>query len=61
MKTSEIVRKIRKGGCYISAHGAEHDEWCNPVTGVKIRIPRHPSKEIRTGLANKILKTLLGR
>lgn len=61
MKTSEIVRKIRKCGCYISAHGAEHDEWCNPVTGAKVRIPRHQGKELGTGLANKILKTLLGQ
>jgi predicted RNA binding protein YcfA (HicA-like mRNA interferase family) len=37
-------------------HGAEHDKWYSPLTGNTFMVPRHPSKEVKTGTANKILK-----
>gem|GEM_PF-1076430 len=57
-KVSELLRKARKAGCYISDHGAEHDEWTNPKTGGKDRIPRHQTKELGVGIAKSIMKNL---
>lgn len=56
MKTSELVKLIKKGGCYIVRHGSNHDIWYSPKTGKKFEVDRHGSKEIATGTANKILK-----
>ncbi len=56
MKTSELVKMLKKSGCYLTDHGKEHDEWYSPVTQKYFRIPRHKSKEIAVGTANKILK-----
>lgn len=58
MKVSEIVRLMKKHGCIIKRHGAEHDIWINPITGGEASVPRHGSKELPTGTANKILKCL---
>lgn len=56
MKTSELAKKLKKANCYIVEHGKEHDKWYSPATGKNFRMPRHSSKEIPTGTANKILK-----
>lgn len=56
MKTSELVKILKKGGCYIIRHGKRHDIWYSPKTGNKLEVDRHGSKEIATGTANTILK-----
>ena len=56
MKVSELVKILKRSGCYIVDHGAEHDKWYSPLTGNTFMVPRHPSKEVKTGTANKILK-----
>lgn len=56
VKTSELIKKVKEIGCSIVEHGKEHDKWYSPVTGKYFRIPRHGSKEIATGTANKIMK-----
>lgn len=56
MKVSEMVRKIKKVGCYIVEHGKEHDKWYSPITGRVFRIPRHPGKELPTGTAESIAR-----
>lgn len=56
MKTSELTKMVTKAGCYIVEHGGEHDKWYSPITGKYFRVGRHPSKEIPTGTANRILK-----
>lgn len=60
MKVSELIKKLRKSGCYLNDHGKdhgkEHDEWYNPITGKYFRIPRHKNKELATGTVNSILK-----
>lgn len=56
MKTSELVRLLKKNGCYFVEHGAEHDKWHSDITGLDFRVPRHPSKEIPKGTANRILQ-----
>lgn len=56
MKVSEMIKKLKKIGCYILSHGKEHDEWYSPVTGKTFRVPRHPSKELPNGTENSIKK-----
>ncbi|MCL2088088.1 MAG: type II toxin-antitoxin system HicA family toxin [Oscillospiraceae bacterium] len=58
MKVSELIRLAKKHGCRLERHGAEHDIWINPKTGITAQISRHPSKEVRTGTAEKIKKDL---
>ena len=50
------IKKVKEIGCSIVEHGKEHDKWYSPITGKYFRVPRHPSKEIGTGLANKMKK-----
>ena len=59
MKKSELIRTLKKAGCFLSRHGKEHDKWTNPVTGKSERVPRHAG-EVPTGTALKILKKLVG-
>lgn len=56
MKTSELTKLMKKGGCYFIEHRGEHDLWYSPITGKEIIVPRHPGKEIPTGTANKMKK-----
>lgn len=56
MKTSELTKILKNGGCRLTGHGAEHDDWYSPITGKTVRIPRHSSKEVATGTVNRILK-----
>ena len=56
MKTSELIKLLKKNKCHLTDHGKEHDEWYSPITGLYFRVPRHGSKEIATGTANAILK-----
>lgn len=56
MKTSELVKLIKKNQCVLVDHGKEHDKWHSNITGKNFMVPRHGSKEIPTGTAKKILK-----
>lgn len=56
MKTSELTKILKKAGCYLIDHRGEHDFWYSPITGKIFPVPRHPSREIPTGTANKILR-----
>ena len=56
MKVSELTRLLRKAGCYVTEHGKEHDEWFSPITNKYFRVPRHRSKELAIGTANRIKK-----
>ena len=56
MKVSELIKLLQRNQCYLLEHGKEHDKWHSGKTGKDIRIPRHLSKEIPSGTANRILK-----
>ena len=56
MKVSEKKRQLRAIGCYKVDEGGEHEKWYSPVTEKFFRIPRHDSKELATGTANRIDK-----
>lgn len=46
MKVSEIVKLLKKNGCYKVREGANHECWYSPITGKNFSIPRHYSKEL---------------
>lgn len=56
MKTSELTKQMKKAGCCFIEHRGEHDLWFSPLTGKEIIVPRHPSREIPTGTANRIMR-----
>ena len=57
MKVSELVKLLRKSKmCHLVEHGKEHDKWHSDKTGKDFRVPRHRSKEVHKGTAERILK-----
>lgn len=60
MKTNDLLKRLRKAGCFIIRHGARHDIWFSPITGLARPVPRHGAKEIPSGTLKSIEKDLLG-
>ena len=56
MKGSELKKMLRNGGCYFVEEGKEHEKWHSIITGKDFRVPRHNSKEVKTGTVDRILK-----
>lgn len=54
MKTSEIVKLLKKNGCHLIRHGSSHDIWYSPITDKQFPIPRHPSQDVKSGTYNNI-------
>ena len=55
MKTGELLKKLRRYGCYIIRHGNRHDIWYSPATGKEFPAPRHKA-EVKTGTVKSIFK-----
>lgn len=58
MRRVELIRRIETVGCILIRHGANHDLYANPTTGVIQPIPRHT--EIKEFLARAIIRKLGG-
>jgi len=56
MKRVDLIRQVERLGCLLVRHGAKHDWYRNPTTGVSQAVPRH--REIKERLARHILKML---
>jgi predicted RNA binding protein YcfA (HicA-like mRNA interferase family) len=56
MKQADLVRLLLRKGVVFVRHGANHDWYKNPFTGISEAVPRH--KEIKEQLAKKIIKNL---
>ena len=56
MRTGDLLRHLRRHGCYLKREGKAHSLWCNPATGAVESVPRH--QEIPNRLANKICRGL---
>ncbi|HSS75529.1 MAG TPA: type II toxin-antitoxin system HicA family toxin [Thermoanaerobaculia bacterium] len=56
MKRADLVKAIKGFGGVLIRHGAKHDWYQNPSTGVAQPVPRH--REIKDRLAKHILKML---
>jgi len=56
MKRVDLIKAVEAQGCVLIRHGARHDWYQNPATGMSQPIPRH--REIGEHLARRILKAL---
>lgn len=56
MKRVELIGIIEGFGCVLIRHGAKHDWYRNPATGVSQPVPRH--REIKEHLARHIIRML---
>jgi len=56
MKRNNLIKHLRRNGCYLKQEGASHSLWCNPLTGHVEAVPRHT--EIPNKLVQKICKAL---
>ncbi|MEN6627230.1 MAG: type II toxin-antitoxin system HicA family toxin [Candidatus Sumerlaeia bacterium] len=56
MKRADLIQEIESWGCVLIRHGANHDWYRNPKTGVSQPVPRH--REINENLARHIMKML---
>ncbi len=55
MKTSELLKLLKKGNCKLIRNGSRHDVWYSEVTGKQFTVPRHKA-EIPVGTLNNILR-----
>jgi hypothetical protein len=58
VKRIDLIKKIEEAGCILVRHGAKHDWYRNPATGISQPVPRH--REIKESLARHILRKLTG-
>jgi mRNA interferase HicA len=56
VKRADLVRTIEGKGYVLVRHGAKHDWYRNPATGVSQPVSRH--REIKDHLARHIIKML---
>lgn len=56
MKRVDLVKTIEGFGCVLIRHGAKHDWYRNPKTGISQPVPRH--REIKESLARHIIRML---
>lgn len=56
MKISELIKLLKKSGCELLEEGSRHEKWYSPITGNVFTVPRHGSKEIKTGTLQAIKK-----
>jgi len=59
MKRRDLVKAIESLGCELVRHGAKHDWYRNPTTGVSQPVPRH--REVNEHLARHIIQMLSNR
>jgi len=56
MKRNDLLRHLRKHGCYLKREGSAHSLWWNPQTGQIQAVPRHT--EVPNRLAQRICRLL---
>ncbi len=56
MKRNDLIKHLRRNGCYLKREGRSHSLWINPQTGHIEAVPRH--KEIPDLLVKKICRYL---
>jgi mRNA interferase HicA len=61
MKSSELLRLVKKSGWVEIRQTGSHKIFKNPETGETIPVPFHGAKEVGKGLASSILKKVGGK
>lgn len=55
MKRSELLKILKKNGCYFYENGSNHEKWKNAL-GKQFTVPRHSGKDLPKYLAKDIIK-----
>ncbi len=55
MRTNELLKKLKKNGCYLIRHGSNHDIWYSSKTNKQFAIPRHKD-EVKVGTLKNIMR-----
>ena len=55
VKTSELIKLLKRNGVFLLKHGRNHDIYYSPLTQKEFPIPRHKG-EVSTGTCEAILK-----
>jgi predicted RNA binding protein YcfA (HicA-like mRNA interferase family) len=55
MKYSELKKKLKKYGCYLSEEGSKHELWYSPITGKTFTVGRHNTDDVKKGTLSSIL------
>ena len=56
MKRTDLIKLIEPLGCVLIRHGAKHDWYRNPNTGISQPVPRH--RDLNELLARRVIKML---
>ena len=54
MTGAEMAKQMKNIGCYKIREGGNHEIWYSPVTNREFPFPWHYSKELGTGIENKL-------
>ncbi len=57
MKSSELIRLLRKDGWFVVRQKGSHMTMRHPNKNAQILVPNHGNSEVGKGLANKIMKS----
>lgn len=55
MKTSELLKLLKKNGCYLIRNESNHDIWFSPITNKQFAVLRHKT-EIKIKTLKNIMK-----
>ncbi len=55
MITSELLKLLKKNGCYLIRHGKNHDIWFSHKTDRQFAVPRHKD-ELKAGTLANIVR-----
>lgn len=55
MKISELLKILKKNGCYFVRHGKNHDIWFSSASNKQFSVPRHKD-EVKTGTLKSIMR-----
>ncbi|HKV38248.1 MAG TPA: type II toxin-antitoxin system HicA family toxin [Blastocatellia bacterium] len=56
MKRTDLIKALESLGCILVRHGAKHDWYRNPITGMSQPVPRH--REVNELLAKRVIRML---
>ncbi len=56
MKRAELIKILKKYGCYLTCEGTNHEIWHSEITNNDFPVWRHSNKEIPAGTLNKIFR-----
>lgn len=55
-KYNELLKLLRKHGCYEVRADGKHPIWYSPITGKTFMTSHHGSEEVKNGTCDSILK-----